>query len=108
MPDTAATATARALIPAPRAAPHDTAPARFPLARHLQAVVALGLHPATGAQVHPDPAVTCADCVHAIGRRVADGTVRSRCELSPSRRHGPDLVPNLPGCVRHRPAETPS
>lgn len=107
MSDTATTAERQlASLPAPRLAPDDTAPTRFPLARHLQAIVDLGLHPATGAPIHPDQAVTCAGCAHAIGRPLADGTERTRCALSPSRRHGPDLVPNLPGCVRHRPAET--
>lgn len=113
MPDTPAATTviAGAAIPAQRtaapSAPIPPPPARFPLARHLQAVIEQGLHPATGAPVHPDPDVYCATCVHAVTRVLADGSTRTRCALSPSRRRGPDLVAALRACIRHHMEDNP-
>ena len=46
---------------------------QFPLARHVQAVVDTGVHPATRQAIHPDAAATCFSCQHAVQRAVAGG-----------------------------------
>ena len=75
----------------------------FPLARHVQAVVDAGVHPATKEPIHPDSAASCFSCIHAVKRPLADGAQRTRCELSVSRRKGPDLLPIFPACTSHTP-----
>jgi hypothetical protein len=75
----------------------------FPLARHVQAVLDTGVHPATRQAIHPDASATCGTCAHAVERPVADGEQRTRCALSASRRKGPDLLPTFPGCTSHTP-----
>lgn len=75
----------------------------YPLARRVQAVVDSGVHPATKEPIHPDTDTTCFTCVHAVQRPAADGTARTRCALSASRRKGPDLLPTFPGCTSHTP-----
>ncbi len=75
----------------------------FPLARRVQAVVDTGVHPATREPIHPDTHATCFTCVHAVQRSAADGTARTRCALSASRRKGPDLLPIFPACTSHTP-----
>jgi hypothetical protein len=94
----ATTAAAAAAIPAPRT-PHLSAMDRFPLARHVQAVVDQGVHPATRAPIRQ--ATTCGSCVHAVTKPLGDGTCRTRCELAVSRRGGPDILPGFPGCDHH-------
>lgn len=108
--DTAAPTAAVAAIPAQRRtvaidvhAPDGLQTWVFPLARHVQAVVDAGVHPATKEPIHPDSAASCFSCIHAVKRPLADGAQRTRCELSVSRRKGPDLLPIFPACTSHTP-----
>lgn len=75
----------------------------FPLARHVQAAVDQGVHPATHIPIHPDLAATCGNCMHSVLRTIADGEQRTRCELAVSRRGGPDILPGFPACTQYIP-----
>ena len=91
-------------IPAPRAvdpAPAPSAAAAYPLARHIQAQLDQGVHPATRAAIQQG--TTCGTCVHAVAKQVDSGGARTRCELAVSRRGGPDVLPVFPGCDHHTP-----
>ncbi len=95
MPDTLPRVAA---IPAPRSSDQPTA-VGVPLARHVQALVDQGVHPATRAPIRQD--ATCGSCAHAVSKILGDGSRRTRCELAVSRRGGPDILPHFPGCDHH-------
>lgn len=76
----------------------------YPPARRIRAAIDAGQHPATRRPLLAE--TSCGGCAHLVQRIPVDGRPRTRCALAVSRRGGPDVRPEYPGCDQHEAAAT--